>query len=243
MDGSDISIEQFGIGQPVKRREDQRFLTGAGHFTDDIDLPGQAWGYVLRSPHAHARIRSLDTAAKAAPGVLAIYTIADLDAEGIQEIPTQAKVAGRDGSEMFAPTRPVLARGAVRFVGDPVAYVVAESLEQARDAAELIDVDYEGLPAITELAHAHDPGAPLVWPELGSNLCVHWQSHDGKDVEAAFARAHKIVALDFVNSRVVGSPMEPRVALGDWDPETERYTLYSPTQGVIRVQNSLPGHG
>ena len=165
MDGSDISIEQFGIGQPVKRREDQRFLTGAGHFTDDIDLPGQAWGYLLRSPHAHARIRSLDTAAaKAAPGVLAIYTIADLDAEGIQEIPTQAKVPGRDGSEMFAPTRPVLARGTVRFVGDPVAYVVADSLEQARDAAELIDVDYEGLPAITDLAHAHDPGAPLVWP-------------------------------------------------------------------------------
>ena len=243
MDGSDISIEQFGIGQPVKRREDQRFLTGAGHFTDDIDLPGQAWGYLLRSPHAHARIRSLDTAAaKAAPGVLAIYTIADLDAEGIQEIPTQAKVPGRDGSEMFAPTRPVLARGTVRFVGDPVAYVVADSLEQARDAAELIDVDYEGLPAITDLAHAHDPGAPLVWPERGSNLCVHWQSHDGKEVEAAFAKAHKVVALDFVNNRVVGSPMEPRVAIGEWDAAEEKYTLHSPTQGVIRVQNSLAGN-
>ena len=140
---------------------------------------------------------------------------------------------------MFKPTRPVLARGTVRYVGDPVAYAVAESLEQARDAAELIEVAYDPLPAITELGHAHDSGAPVVWPEHGSNLCVHWQSHDGKDVEAAFARAHKIVALDFVNNRIVGSPMEPRVAIGDWDPATERYTLYSPTQGVIRVQNSL----
>jgi carbon-monoxide dehydrogenase large subunit len=240
MDGSDISIEQFGIGQPVKRREDQRFLTGAGHFTDDIDLPGQAWGYVLRSPHAHAKIVSIATAAaKRSPGVLAVYTIADLDAESIQEIPTQVDVPGKDGTKMFAPTRPVLARGTVRYVGDPVAYVVAESLEEARDAAELIEVDYDPLPAITELARAHDPGAPVVWPEHGSNLCVHWQSHDGRDVQAAFAQAHKTVALDFVNNRVVGSPMEPRVALGDWDPATERYTLYSPTQGVIRVQNSL----
>jgi len=118
MDGSDIAIEQFGIGQPVKRREDQRFLTGAGHFTDDIDLPGQAWGYVLRSPHAHAKIVSIDTAAaNGSPGVLAVYTIADLDAEGIQEIPTQVDVPGKDGTKMFAPTRPVLARGTVRFVG------------------------------------------------------------------------------------------------------------------------------
>src|SRR5207248_5062283 len=111
MDGSDISIEQFGIGQPVKRREDQRFLTGAGHFTDDIDLPGQAWVYVLRSPHAHARIMSIDTAAaKRAAGVIGVYTIEDLNAEGIQEIPTQAKVPGRDVSEMCPPTRPVCAR-------------------------------------------------------------------------------------------------------------------------------------
>ncbi|MBV9587053.1 MAG: xanthine dehydrogenase family protein molybdopterin-binding subunit [Alphaproteobacteria bacterium] len=233
-------MEQFGIGQPVKRREDQRFLTGHATFTDDIDLPGEAYGHVLRSPHAHARILSIDTAAaKSAPGILAVYTIADLDADGIQEIPTQVDVPGKDGTQMFKPTRPVLARGTVRFVGDPVAYVVAETLEQARDAAELIDVEYDSLPAITELARAHDPGMPLVWPEHGSNLCVHWQSHDGKDVEAAFAKAHKIVALDFVNNRVVGSPMEPRVAIGEWDAAAERYTLYSPTQGVIRVQNSL----
>ncbi|HVC57250.1 MAG TPA: xanthine dehydrogenase family protein molybdopterin-binding subunit [Stellaceae bacterium] len=241
MDGSESQdIEQFGIGQPVRRREDRRFLTGAGCFTDDIDRPGQAWGHVLRSPHAHARIAKLDTsAAKAAPGVLGVYTIADLDAAGIAEIPTQAKVPGRGGSEMFAPTRPVLARDVVRYVGNPVAYVVAESLEEAHDAAELIEVEYDSLPAIVDLAYALDPEAPLVWPEHGSNLCVHWESHDASAVEAAFAKAANIVALAFVNNRVVGSPMEPRVAIGEWDPAAERYTLHSPTQGVIRVQNSL----
>jgi len=240
MDGSAIDLEAFGIGQPVRRREDRRFITGAGCFTDDINLPGQAYAYVLRSHHAHARIRAMDTsAAEAAPGVLAVYTIDDLDAEGYGEIPTQAKVPGRAGSEMFAPTRPVLARGTVRYVGNPMAYVVAESHEAARDAAELIHVDYEDLPAVTDLKAAHAPGAPLLYPEHGSNLCVHWESHDGGAVEAAFAKAAKIVSLDFVNNRVVGSPMEPRVAIGDWDAAGEQYILHSPTQGVIRVQNSL----
>jgi carbon-monoxide dehydrogenase large subunit len=241
MDGSEIEgIERFGIGQPVRRREDKRFITGAGRFTDDINLPGQAWGYVLRSPHAHARIRAIDlAAAQAAPGVLGIFTIADLDADGVAEIPTQAKVPGKGGSEMFAPTRPVLARGLVRYVGNPVAYVVAETLAEAKDAAELIEVDYQSLPAVVDLAAAAKPGAPLLYPERGSNLCVHWESHDESPVIAAFAGAHRIVALDFVNNRVVGSPMEPRVAIGDWDEENQRYTLHSPTQGVIRVQNSL----
>src|SRR5262245_43472330 len=191
-----------------------------------------------RRTRMRASFRSTPPPRSARPA-FSLYKIADLDADGIHEIPTQVDVPGKDGTPMFKPTRPVLARGTVRYVGDPVAYAVAESLEQARDAAELIEVAYDPLPAITELGHAHDSGAPVVWPEHGSNLCVHWQSHDGKDVEAAFARAHKIVALDFINNRIVGSPMEPRVAIGDWDPATERYTLYSPTQGVIRVQNSL----
>ena len=240
MDGSEVIIEQYGIGQPVRRREDRRFITGAGRFTDDIDLPGEAYGHILRSPHAHARIRALDTgAAKMAPGVLGVFTIADLDADGIAEIPCQVSVPGKDGSAMFAPTRPVLAREVVRYVGNPVAFVVAETAERARDAAELIAVEYESLPANTELARALDPAAPLVWPEHGSNLCVHWQSHDASAVEAAFAKAAKIVELDFVNNRIVGSPMEPRVAIGDWDPEQQKHTLYSPTQGVIRVQNGM----
>jgi carbon-monoxide dehydrogenase large subunit len=240
MDGSTIDLDAFGIGQPVRRREDRRFVTGAGCFTDDVNLPGQAHAYILRSPHAHARIRAIDTsAARAAPGVLGVYTIDDLDADGFGEIPTQAKVPGRAGSEMFAPTRPILARGVVRYVGNPVAYVVAESPAQAKDAAELIEVDYEALPSVTDLRETDKPDAPLLYPEHGSNLCVHWESHDGAAAEAAFATAAKIVSLDFVNNRVVGSPMEPRVAIGEWDAATETYTLRSPTQGVIRVQNSL----
>ena len=233
-------IEQFGIGQPVRRREDARFLTGAGRFTDDIDLPGEVHGYILRSPHAHARIRAIDTAAaKAAPGILGVFLIEDLDEDGIAEIPTQVDVPGKGGEKMFAPTRPVLARGVVRYVGNPVAFVVAETLEEAKDAAELIEVDYEPLPAVSELKAAAEPGAPLLYPERGSNFCVHWQSHDGKPVDAAFARAAKVVRLDFANSRIMGTPMEPRVAIGDWDPKTETHTLYSPTQGVIRVQNGM----
>ena len=240
MDGSTIDLDAFGIGQPVRRREDKRFVTGAGCFTDDINLPGQAYGHILRSPHAHARIRAIDVrAAKAAAGVLGVYTIEDLDADGYGEIPTQAKVPGRAGSEMFAPTRPILARGVVRYVGNPVAYVVADSPAQAKDAAELIEIDYEDLPSVTDPREADKPGAPLLYPEHRSNLCVHWESHEPAAVDAAFAKAAKIVTLDFVNNRVVGSPMEPRVAIGEWHPETESYTLTSPTQGVIRVQNSL----
>ncbi|MBV8170238.1 MAG: xanthine dehydrogenase family protein, partial [Alphaproteobacteria bacterium] len=130
-------------------------------------------------------------------------------------------------------------RGVVRFVGNPVAFVVAETLEQARDAGELVEIDYQGLPTVTNAREADQPGAPLLYPERGSNLCVHWQSHDGKAVEAAFAAAHKVVSLELVNNRVVGSPMEPRVAVASWDEATQTHTLYSPTQGVVRVQNGL----
>ena len=234
------AIEQYGIGQPVRRKEDFRFLTGGGRFTDDINLPGQAHGAVLRSPHAHARIVAIDGAAAAkAPGVLGVFTIADLDADGLEGLPVQVDVPGKGGEKMFAPRRPILARGVVRYVGDPVAFVVAESDELARDAAELIEVEYEALPAVADAAAADRPGAALLYPEHGSNLCVHWESHDGTAAAAAFARAHKTVAIDLVNNRVVGNPMEPRVAIGDWHAASGTHTLYSPTQGVIRVQNGL----
>jgi aerobic carbon-monoxide dehydrogenase large subunit len=240
MDGSDTIIERYGIGQPVRRREDRRFLLGSGRFTDDINLKGQAYGAILRSPHAHARVLSLDaSAAKSAPGVLAVFTIEDLDKDGIGEIPTQVEVPGKGGEKMFAPTRPVLARGVVRYVGNPVAFVVAHTREEAKDAAERIEVEYESLPAVVDLTQADREGAPLLYPERGSNLCVHWESHDGKAVEAAFARAQKIVSLDFVNNRIVGNPLEPRVAIGDYDAATDIMTLYSPTQGVMRVQNGM----
>ena len=237
---TDDQVDQFGIGQPVRRKEDQRLVTGAGRFTDDMNLDGQAYGYVLRSPHAHARIDKIDIGvAKQAPGVLGVFTIADLDEDGVQELPVQVDVPGKGGAKMFAPTRPVLARGAVRYVGDPVVYVVAATHEQARDAAELVEIQYEDLPSVTDARVADRPGAPLLYPEHGSNLCVHWVSHDGKAIEAAFAGAHKIVSLELTNNRVVGSPMEPRVAIGDWNPATEIHTLYSPTQGAVYVFGSV----
>jgi carbon-monoxide dehydrogenase large subunit len=233
-------VEQFGIGQPVRRKEDKRLVTGTGRFTDDMNLDGQAYGYVLRSPYAHANFSTIDTtAAKQLPGVIGVFTIADLDQGGVQELPVQVDVPGKGGTKMFAPTRPVLARGTVRYVGDPVAFVVAETYEQARDAAELIDIDYKDLPTVTDARVADRPGAPLLYPEHGSNLCVHWVSHDGAAVEAAFAGAHKVVSIELTNNRVVGSPMEPRVAIGDWDPKAEIHTLYSPTQGAVKLQTGL----
>nr|WP_123691482.1 xanthine dehydrogenase family protein molybdopterin-binding subunit [Stella humosa] len=233
-------MEQFGFGQPVRRKEDRRFLTGRGRYTDDINLAGQAYGHVLRSPHAHARITRLDTeAAAAAPGVLAVLTHADLVADGIPSLPCHVDVPGRGGEKMFAPLRPVLADGTVRFVGDLVAFVVAESAQAARDASELIEVDYDPLPAVVDAVAAMEPGAPLLWPERGSNLCVHWESHDGTAMRAAFARAARVVRCDLVNNRLVGNPMEPRVAIGEYDPATGIRTLHSPTQGVVKLWQGL----
>ncbi|MFN4089837.1 MAG: xanthine dehydrogenase family protein molybdopterin-binding subunit [Alphaproteobacteria bacterium] len=236
MDG----IEKFGIGQPVRRKEDVRFVTGRGRFTDDVNLPGQAWGYVVRSPYAHALVRTIDTAAAAAmPGVIAVLTGHDAAADGIPRLPCQVDVPGAEGARMFNPGREILQTERVRFVGDAVAFVVAETFEQARDAAEAVMVDYEDLPAVAEADAADASDAPLLYPEHGSNCAVHWLSHDGKAVEEAFAKAAKVVELRFVNNRVVGNPMEPRVAIGDWDEGTGRHTLISPTQGAVKLQNNL----
>lgn len=233
-------MEKFGIGQPVRRKEDVRFITGKGRFTDDVNLPGQAYGYVVRSPHAHAKILSIDVEeAKAAPGVIAVLTGADAKADGIPKLPCQVAVPGADGEKLFDPGREVLQTERVRYVGDPVAFVVAESAVAARDAAELVFVEYEDLPAVARADDADRPDAPLLYPERGSNLAVHWLSHDGRAVEEAFARAAKIVKLEFVNNRVVGNPMEPRVAIGAWDPVEQKHTLISPTQGAVKIRNNL----
>ena len=233
-------MDKFGIGQPVRRKEDVRLLTGRGTYTDDIDLPGQAHAYVLRSPHAHARILSIDTAAAAAaPGVVAVLTGHDAAADGIGHFPVMVDVPGKGGTKLFATPREILQTRKVRFVGDPVALVLAESRAEAQDAAELIEIDYDILPSVTDTAGALDPGAPLLWEENGSNLCVLWDSGREAEAEAGFARAHRTVGLELVNNRLVGNPMEPRVALGQYDPATESYTLHSPTQGVMRVQDGL----
>jgi len=233
-------MDQFGIGQPVRRKEDTRFLTGTGRFTDDISRPGQAHAVVLRSPHAHARIARIDVAAaRAAPGVVLVLTHEEASADKLPAIPCQVDVPGRGGEKMFVPPRPVLAGDTVRYVGDPVALIVAETVEAARDASELVEIDYEPLPSVTDAALADAAGAPLLWPERGSNLCVHWESHDGTAAEAGFAKAAKTVRLDLINNRLVGNPMEPRVALAEYDPASGITTLHSPTQGVIRVQAGL----
>ena len=233
--------EQFGIGQPVRRKEDVRFLTGHGHYTDDVNLAGQAHMAILRSPHANARIVSMDlTAARAAPGVLLVLTGADAEADGLGHCPLMAEIPPMAGTPaVFCPPKPILALGAVRFVGDAVVAIVAETRAQAQDAAELVEIDYDMLPAITDTARALDADAPVIWEERGSNLCVHWSNGRKAEADAAFAAAAHTVSIELVQNRVVGNPMEPRVAIGAWNAERDRYELTSPTQGAVRVRDGL----
>ena len=215
MDGMNDTVGRFGSGQAVRRLEDGPLLAGAGRFTNDEALPGQAHLVFLRSPHAHARILSMDISeARAAPGVVAVLTGHDAIADGIGALPVQVEVPGKD-KPLFAPIRHILQTERVRYVGDPVALVVAESRDQAMDAAELIQIDYETLPSITETGKALDADVPVIWEDQGSNLCVHWDSGRAAEADEAFTRAARIVSVDLVQNRVVGNPMEPRVALGD----------------------------
>jgi carbon-monoxide dehydrogenase large subunit len=232
-------VEKYGIGQPVRRREDVRLLTGRGRYTDDLDPPGCAQAVILRSPHAHARIVSIGTAvAKAAPGVLAVLMGRDAEADGIGPLPTLVDVPGRDGP-LFDPKRAVLQAARVRYVGDPVVLVVAETRQQALDAAELVEVEYDPLPAVTNTSAAAAPGAPVIWEGRADNTAVLWDSGRFEETEAAFAQAHRVVSVELVNNRMVGNPMEPRVALGEWDAAAGRYVFHGPSQGAHRVRDSL----
>ena len=225
-----------GIGASVKRKEDLRFLSGRGQYVDDINRPGQSYAWILRSPHAHARIRSIDSAAAAAmPGVLAIYTSADMTAIG--GIPCGWQIHNKDGSPMAEPKHPVLAEGKVRHVGDPIAVVVAEKRSQARDAAEAILVDFEPLPAVTATTAALGAGASLVHDEVAGNLCYDWHIGEKAAVDAAFARAAHRVVFETTNNRLVPNAMEPRSAVGDYDTTTGEHTLYTTSQNphVIRL--------
>ena len=222
---------EFALGQPVARFEDQRLLQGKGRFVDDVQLAGMVHAVVLRSPHAHARIRSIDVAAaKAAPGVLDILTGADWEASGWSDLPTGRGRTRRDGSDMYRCHYPALVSDRVRYVGDPVAFVVAETREQAQDASELIEVDYEPLPAITSTADATKPGAPLVWDDCENNICFVYLAGDKDATEAAFAKADHVVERTFVINRVVVAPTEPRGCVGDYDPSEEHYTIYTTLQ-------------
>jgi carbon-monoxide dehydrogenase large subunit len=225
-----------GIGASVRRKEDLRFLSGRGQYTDDINRPGQTHAFILRSPHAHAAINGIDTAAaKAMPGVIAVFTAADM--AGIGGIPCGWQIHNRDGSPMAEPKHPVLAEGKVRHVGDPVAVVIAETKSQARDAGEAIVVDYAPLPAVATIEQALKPGAPLVHDGVAANLCYDWHIGDQAAQEAAFAKAHKVVTFETTNNRLVPNAMEPRAAIGEYDGQSGDYTLYTTSQNphVIRL--------
>ena len=222
---------EFAIGQGVSRFEDPRLIRGGGRYTDDIKLPGMTHAVVLRSPYAHAKIKSIDSkAAKSAPGVLAVLTAADVKAAGYGDLPVPGNLKRRDGSPMYKARYPILADERVRWVGDYVAFVVAETPAQAQDASELIKVDYEELPAVTSTAEAPKPGAPRVWDDCPDNICFVELIGDKAGVEAAFSRASHVVRHRFVINRVTAATMEPRGAVGDYNTADGRYTIYTPMQ-------------
>jgi carbon-monoxide dehydrogenase large subunit len=229
---------QFGIGQSVSRFEDPRLLRGGGRYINDVNLPGQAHAVIVRSMHAHARLRGLDTeAARRAPGVLAVFTGADLARDGLGTMRMTLNRKRPDGSPMFASPHRGLTPERPRYVGDPIALVVAETSAQAEDAAGLVQVDYEPLPSVTSTAEAMG-GAP-VWDECPDNVSNVFEAGDRAATEAAFARAHRVVRRRYVITRVHAQYMEPRGALGVWDPAEERYTLYADVQYPHRVRNAL----
>src|ERR1700761_4180304 len=222
---------RFGAGQPVKRLEDQRLLTGKGVFIDDKPEDGALWLHVLRSPHAHAKINAIDTsAASAMPGVEAVYTGADLVADDIGTLPTLLVFKRPDGSAMTAPPRRLLAHELVRFAGEPVAAVVASSRVAAQSAAEAIVIDYEMLPSVVDPAEAIKPGAPVVWAEVPDNIAAAMSYGDAAKVEAAFASAAHTVSLDLVSQRLVPSAMEPRSTIAEVDKKSGRLLLYTQSQ-------------
>jgi carbon-monoxide dehydrogenase large subunit len=229
MGANDTTSLASAIGQPMLRKEDARFLTGTGQFTDDVSLPRQTHAYFLRSPHAHATIRSIDVAkAKASRGVVAIFTGADLT--GVNGLPCGWLITGTDGKPMNEPPHPVLALGKVRYVGDAVALVVAESLAEAKDAAEQIVVDYDVLPAVVNPVDALAPGAPQIHEQAPGNKCYTWALGDKDAVDAAFAAAAHVTRIDIVNNRLVPNAIEPRAALATYDRADDAYTLYVANQ-------------
>jgi carbon-monoxide dehydrogenase large subunit len=222
-----------GIGDAPKRREDLRFLTGSGHYLDDLQFESVAHAVVLRSPHAHAEIRAIDTAAaKAMPGVLAVLTAADVQADGLRPLLPYVDANTVTGEPFAFMPQPLLAEGKVRYVGEPVALVVAERREQALDAAEHVAIDYAPLPAVTTAAAARAPGAPELSSDVPGHLCFEWHAGDRDAVAYAFARAAHTVSLDIANHRVVTNPMEPRGVVAAYDPATGRYTAHVSAQSI-----------
>jgi len=231
---------EYALGQPVPRSEDPRLLSGGGRYVDDVLLPNTAYGYVLRSPHAHAAIRSIDTgAAQSAPGVLLVLTGEDWAASGWGNPPIGSGRKRPDGTPMFCPPMPPLVTGRVRRVGDYVAFVVAETRARAQDAAELIEIDYEPLPSVTGTAESAKPGAPAVWDECPDNISFVHEAGRKKETEEAFARADKIFSHTFVITRVMAASMEPRGCTADYNRFEDSYTFYTTLQGVHPYRATL----
>jgi carbon-monoxide dehydrogenase large subunit len=236
MEGNEMT--KFGMAQPVRRVEDPRLLLGHGLYTDDVAAPGALFGVVLRSGYAAAKILKIDAnEARALPGVAAVYTAEDLAADGIGGLPCVIPLKNRDGSGRAQVPHPVLADKFVRHVGDPVAFIVAESLQVARDAAELVMVDYDGVPSITELADAMNPAAPLVWAEAANNVAFDWDVGDKAQVDGLFDAAAHVTKLTVVNNRIVVNSMEARAALAEY--KDDRWTLTTNTQGGWGIKGML----
>ncbi|QJR14782.1 xanthine dehydrogenase family protein molybdopterin-binding subunit [Usitatibacter palustris] len=223
-------MNDMAIGKRVERKEDYRFLTGAGQYTDDVKLPHQTYAVFVRSPHAHAKLGKIDTAAaKKSPGVIAIYTGADIPA-AVGGLPCGWLITGTDGKPMKEPKHSILAVGKVRHVGDQVAIVIAETLNEARDAAEKVEVEYEPLPAVIDVRSALAKGAPAVHDEASDNVCYVWALGDKAATDAAFAKAAHVTKLDLVNNRLIPNAIEPRACNATYARHDDSYTLYVTSQ-------------
>jgi carbon-monoxide dehydrogenase large subunit len=228
-----IALQKYGVGQPVRRKEDDTLVRGKGKYTDDFSLPNQAYAWIVRSSHAHGVLRGIDTkAARTMPGVLGVWTGKDLVADGYNPFTCGLPLKSRDGAPLLQTNRMALAIDRVRFVGDPVAFVVAETLAQARDAGEAVELDIEPLPAVTNAEEATKPGAPQLYDHIPNNVALDYHYGDAAKIDAAFAAAAHVTKLDIVNTRVAVVSMEPRVALASYDKASERFAIQVPTQGV-----------
>jgi len=233
-------MTKFGIGQAITRREDQRLLTGTGRYLDDMALPDETHMVLVRSPHAHARVVAVDTvAAKAMPGVVAVFTGADLRADGIGAFPIDPGLNNAAGQPMTAPPYYPLAIGEVRFVGEAVAAVIAQTREKAEDAAERVAVDYQELPAVATIEAAAAPSAIQVWPDAPGNVAAQTEFGDKAAVDAAFARAKHVTRLSFYNQRLVPVSMETRGSVGEYDAKSGRVTLHTSCQNPAGLQKTL----
>src|SRR3954451_25051278 len=235
-----IALQKFGVGQPALRKEDDTLVRGKGKYTDDFNLPGQAYAWIVRSSHAHGIIKGIDTsAAKAMPGVLGVWSGTDLATAGYGPYTCGLPLKSRDGTPLKQTNRTALMSDKVRYVGDPVAFVVAETLAQARDAGEAVVLDIDPLPAVTSAEQAAQPGAPQLYDHIPGNVALDYHYGDTAAVEAAFTGAAHVTKLDIVNTRVAVVAMEPRAALASYDNASERYTIQVPTQGVAGNRANL----